>query len=264
MTRTEVFVRVMFVHALVVGVLVLFPLLRGCDWFERDEKIISVDLGALPPLPPDPPEASDPEDEVSDEEEDALPLATARPTPRPTAEPASTPTPAPRPTATPRPAPTPTPSWRAKTPEEIRREIQQRNNPAPPPAAPTLSPEQIRDMIADGLPSNTGGAAGSAGGASGGAEVSFDEVTRDLYAKLYSAWRQPVGLSSASAGTVTVSVVVRKNGDLVSSRIVEPSGNAEMNASVQRALDSVTSVRPLPAEYTGATRTFQIDYKLTR
>lgn len=267
MRKSGVFLRVLLVHALILGGAALSPLMKGCTLFEKEEQVITVDLGGLPPPPPDTGEETEPEEDEA-VEENVMPEETPEPERVPTAVPTATPTPAPQatsapaPAATPRPHPTPTPSWRAKTPGEIRQAIRDRNRNQPEPA-PALSAEQIRKMIAAGLPMR-GGPGGPAAGSGEGGGVSFDGVGRELYARLYSAWRQPMNVSAASGLNVLAVVEVRKSGAIASARVKSGSGHAEMDASVRSALSAVTRVGPLPAEFRGTSRSFEIEFVITR
>lgn len=258
MSRFGVFLKVALFHGIILGVILLIPLLKSCELFPEKEQIITVDLGALPPPPPqkeDPPPKEDPvEKEVISE---ATPVPTPKALPTPTATPAPEPTRVP--TATPRPQPTPTPKpvWRARTPEEVRARIMQ-NQPAPPAPVPTMSPQQISNLLSQGLPTGGGGAA--TGPASQGA-VNFGGVSSELYKRLYSAWDQPTHI--ASGLKVLASVQVMKSGHIGRTSILKSSGNADLDASVKRALSSVRFAKPLPESYGGDNRTFEIEFTLS-
>ena len=273
MTRFQVFLRVVFFHTLLLGLIVLVPLLKGCEWFPKKEQIITVDLASLP-LPPPP--ADDPEDPV-DEEEDPedliseatpVPQPTATPPPAPTATvPEATPTPeaTPVPTSTPRPQPTPTPKWKAATPEEIAERIRnQQQNIDPPVAVPTMSSQQIQDMISRGLPTVSGGGGTSMGQGNPGNGVNFGGVESELQRRLYSAWVQPIHLSANAGLNAVASVKVHKNGNIGSSRILRSSGNLEFDESVKRALSVVKFAKPLPPDYNGSEYTIETTFSFSQ
>lgn len=272
MKRGPILLRVFLGHLLVAAALLISVQWEGCPWFQPDEQIITVDLASLFDAPPAPevPQVPEPEPEPDPLEDDsvALPEPMPTPAPTPTPPPQPTPTPLPQPTATPRPAPTPTPrppptptpTWRARTPEEIRRDIQrQQNQQPPPPAAPALTPRQIEELVRRGLPPGGGAAAPSGGGQA----VSFGGVEQVLYQRLYAAWQQPPGVSSAMGYFVRAEVEVHRDGRVLSRRILQRSGHAAMDASVQAALNAVTFATPLPANFTGQSRTFAIRFEIT-
>lgn len=266
MSYKRVVPQVVVAHLLILGLVLLVPLLRSCDWFRRPPlETIEIDLGSLPAPPPPPQDPPDPEDI---EEENVIPESTPVPTPRPTAEPTPVPTATatPRPQATPtprpRPTPTPTPAWRARTPEEIRRDIENRS-PEPVPTVPPLSPEDLRDLIADGLPSTDGPRLPGPGGPGGGAGVNFGGIAQELQQKFYAAWNQPRHLSGRSGLKAVADIEVARNGDVLRTRITTRSGIGEFDTSVQNALDTVTFVQPLPDGFEGASRTFTLQFELT-
>jgi TonB family protein len=61
--------------------------------------------------------------------------------------------------------------------------------------------------------------------------------------------------------TVLVSVTVARDGTVISSRIITPSGNATVDRSVQAALDSVRSIAPFPDGMNEEQHTFQINFE---
>ena len=272
MSRFQVFLRVLFCHVLVLGMIIMIPLMKGCDFFPEKEQIITVDLASLP-LPPPPEEDPPDEPEAEEPDENRIPEATPKPAPSPTPPPQPTATPAPEaiaiptstpaPTATPKPQPTPTPTSALLTPEQIRARIADQQTPPPPPAAPTLTPQQIRELISQGLPP-AGGTGTAVGPIPPGAGVNFGGVSGELQRRLYSAWDQPMHLSATSGIHAIASVVVLKNGTIRSGRILRSSGNAEFDASVQRALSSVKFAKELPESYRGSDYTFEIEFNLAQ
>ena len=88
--------------------------------------------------------------------------------------------------------------------------------------------------------------------------ANFAQAVKSIYDR---AWTAPDDASNDDANTV-VKVTIASDGTVVSSRIVTPSGDAKVDASVQRALDNVTSVVPFPEGATEKTRTFTINFNL--
>jgi TonB family protein len=259
-----VFWRVLGIHLLLLVALTVLPMIGSCTWFRKEEVVMTVDLGSLPPAPP-PEDSSDPEEDPDDEEAIAeatpkpTPAPTATPTPVPEAEPtpAPEPTATPRPTSTPRPTATPTPKSLLLTPEQIRERI--RNQPPnPPPPGPTLDPNRIRDRLGQGL--NSGG--GAQTGRGSGSGVAIGSVKSELDARLDQAWTQPSGLGAGSMLYVDVSVRVERDGRISFTRILKASGHPGLDASVKSALNRVTRVRPFPEGYSGDGETFEYRFQI--
>jgi TonB family protein len=59
---------------------------------------------------------------------------------------------------------------------------------------------------------------------------------------------------------VLASVTIARNGKVLSARIIRFSGNAEVNRSVQAALDRVKYAVPLPEEAKEDQRTIKINF----
>ena len=80
--------------------------------------------------------------------------------------------------------------------------------------------------------------------------------------KIYSdAWILPDGIKDDTA-TVTVSVTIARDGAVVSSRILQRSGDAAVNSSVQMTLDRVGRVVPLPDDSKESQRTVTINFNV--
>jgi len=59
-----------------------------------------------------------------------------------------------------------------------------------------------------------------------------------------------------------VSVTIGHDGSVISSRILNPSGDSRVDASVRRTLDRVTFVAPFPEGAKEKERTFIINFNL--
>jgi TonB family protein len=94
-------------------------------------------------------------------------------------------------------------------------------------------------------------------GASSTAYANYDQAVLSIY---NSAWTSPEGMSSGEAA-VKVRVVIRRDGSVVSARIIDPSGNAKMDKSVQQALDRVSEVRPFPSDFKEQQRTIEFTFR---
>ncbi len=73
------------------------------------------------------------------------------------------------------------------------------------------------------------------------AYASYKDALGSLY---YNAWT-PEGAGNDEANTY-VQITVASDGTVINARIITPSGDEKMDASVQRALQEVPSVPPLP------------------
>ena len=59
-----------------------------------------------------------------------------------------------------------------------------------------------------------------------------------------------------------VTVTIARDGTVISARILTPSGDAGVDASVQRTLDRVTFIAPFPEGATETERTYTINFNL--
>ena len=84
---------------------------------------------------------------------------------------------------------------------------------------------------------------------------------RDALATIYyNAWVTPEGVANDEADTI-VKIIIARDGTVVSSRIVTPSGNAKIDDSVRRALNRVSFVAPLP-DQSKSEQEFNLDFNL--
>lgn len=78
--------------------------------------------------------------------------------------------------------------------------------------------------------------------------------------KVYDdAWTPPDTMTSEDV-TTKVSVTIGRDGHVISSRIINRSGESSVDSSVQRALDRVDFVAPFPEGATETQRTFIINF----
>jgi len=163
------------------------------------------------------------------------------PTPPPATPPPPRETPAPRPVAAPPPQPRP------MTIEEFRRQNPQpRTQPAPRPRpAPNagIDTEAIRrnlrqlgDLRETSAPTATRSAA---------QQSALDAWAAEIKRRLDAAWIRPGDLGTRTL-SVRVSFSVEPDGRLTQVRIVSPSGEPVLDASVQAAFRSASPVRPPP------------------
>lgn len=96
-------------------------------------------------------------------------------------------------------------------------------------------------------------------GPGGQAYASYGLVLRKIYE---NAWIPP-NAGRGDEPVVSVEVVIRKDGTVLSRRITKKSGRTELDRTVQRALDRVNKVPAFPSGSTDEQRTFTIDFNLT-
>jgi TonB family protein len=97
-------------------------------------------------------------------------------------------------------------------------------------------------------------------GPGGGGEVyaSYDQVVQSVY---WHAWTPPEDTASDAAIT-KASVTIASDGTVLSARIINPSGDASVDRSVQRTLDKVTFVHAFPEGAKDKQRTYTIKFDL--
>ena len=88
--------------------------------------------------------------------------------------------------------------------------------------------------------------------------ANYVSVVKSIYEQ---AWTPPDDTASDDA-IAKVSVTISRDGAVISSRILNPSGDASVDRSVQRTLDRVTFVAPFPDGAKEKERTFIINFNL--
>jgi TonB family protein len=200
------------------------------------------------------------------------------PAPTPIATPPQPPPPAPQPIVQPAPAPQPTLAQRLVkffTPEPAKpapvenqtHKIQPDLTPvvhaAPKNSAPDNSQKQARAIKSalKTLKSNlTPGTTVDMPGESSAAYANYGDVVVSVY---HSAWISPDDMASDNA-LVKISVTIASDGTVINARIVTPSGDANVDAAVQRMLNRVTFIAPFPNGATEKERPYTINFNATR
>jgi TonB family protein len=95
-------------------------------------------------------------------------------------------------------------------------------------------------------------------GASSVSYASYASVVKSIYTQ---AWTPPDDTTSDDAN-VRVSVVIGRDGSVITSRVLTPSGDASVDRSVQRTLDRVTFIAPFPDGSKEKEKTFIINFNL--
>lgn len=207
------------IHLAVILLAIIGPLIARL--FHRPPKremITFVDLAALPPAPPPPP-MRDPEP----------------PRPEPKQE---EPKPSPIPEKPPdKPKPPEKPKIQVNTNRIVRKP-----DPAPQPPRPQqpqLTPEQIRKLLEANIRFTPGGTPSA-----NVTDLSiYYASVRDV---MYGAWVQPSAVARGLRADVSIRVL--KNGAITQRRLIRSSGSKLMDDSVMQAVQSVSMLRPLPAE----------------
>jgi len=88
--------------------------------------------------------------------------------------------------------------------------------------------------------------------------ANYASVVKSIYTQ---AWTPPDDTASDDAN-VRVSVVIGRDGTVISSSVLTPSGDASVDRSVQRTLDRVTFIAPFPDGSKEKEKTFIINFNL--
>lgn len=95
-------------------------------------------------------------------------------------------------------------------------------------------------------------------GSSSVSYANFGSILKSVYD---AAWTDPQNVANDNQD-VLISTTIAKDGHVIESHILTPSGDSEMDSSVQRALDRVTFVAPFPDGASEDQRTFKIHFNL--
>ena len=88
--------------------------------------------------------------------------------------------------------------------------------------------------------------------------ASYASVVKSVYER---AWQPPDDAASDDANT-KVSVTIASDGRVIDAHIINPSGDAKVDASVRRTLDRVTTIREFPDGAKEKEKTFIINFNL--
>lgn len=95
-------------------------------------------------------------------------------------------------------------------------------------------------------------------GNSSAAYANYADVVKSVYEQ---AWVPPDNAENDEANT-KVRVTIASDGTVISARIITPSGDAGVDASIQRTLERVTFIKPFPAGAQEQERTYIINFNL--
>lgn len=263
-------------HGLVIGMLLGASFLHGCDTAMPDlnapmELVVEPPPGETPiptdlagPPPPAKPQPAPEQEEKAEEkkaeappDKDEVTLPDARKPvekkPRPETKPQEATKPAARQTGKIKVSKTlvrrPMPSGKGKlTADEVRRLL---DRGAKLGKKSTLSADDMRRLL------NGDSRFGD------GSPVSQEFVVIDMVRQaMYRAWDQPTDIGIA--GLVTrVELSFSADGSITGSRMLNSSGNARMDASVMKAVQSVRRIPGLPASFLSSHRRIPVAFELT-
>lgn len=132
----------------------------------------------------------------------------------------------------------------------IERSTERVRRDPPPQPTPQLTADQIREQLAREVPTTrvtTGPTA--------------DAWDRMVFQTFHDAWEQP---GAVSAGTIAmVRIRVERDGRVTRRDLARSSGNAIMDESVMRAVNSVSRLPPLPDRLRGPHHDLTIEFELT-
>jgi TonB family protein len=97
-------------------------------------------------------------------------------------------------------------------------------------------------------------------GNSSAAYANYGDVVISVY---HSAWAPPDGMVGDNV-TVMFKVTIARDGTVISAHIVTPSGDANVDAAVQRMLDRVTFIAAFPEGSDDKQRTYPVEFNATR
>jgi TonB family protein len=85
-----------------------------------------------------------------------------------------------------------------------------------------------------------------------------------VHEMMYRVWNQPTSLSASIGMNAEVLIRVQRDGTITSREMIRSSGNAIMDESVMKAVQSVSKLKPLPVQCPGSSKDIRILFELTR
>jgi TonB family protein len=96
------------------------------------------------------------------------------------------------------------------------------------------------------------------GGPNAAAFLDYGQMMVRIYEQM---WLVPANLND-SLSIVSVTVTVARNGRVLKSQLLKPSGNSAIDKSVGETLQKVIQFEPFPASFRESQKTFNIDFNL--
>lgn len=128
-----------------------------------------------------------------------------------------------------------------------------------------LSENEIKKMLGEGVANSISplpGVGSGSGTGSGGTPHPYAWFLNQVRAIMYEAWQQPSSLIGQKGLVTSVEIRVQRDGQITRKNVVRPSGNAQMDESVLRALEAVNRLPELPAGFGGLYKDITIDFEL--
>lgn len=114
---------------------------------------------------------------------------------------------------------------------------------APPPKDIPLSPEQIAALL------KKGARIGETTSIPDDDQIALGAYYNHVHERMYAVWQQPAQLKNLPGLSAAASITVAPNGAVSGRRLTRGSGNELMDDSVMQAVNSVGTLRALPAGY---------------
>lgn len=129
-----------------------------------------------------------------------------------------------------------------------------------------LSENEIKRMLGEGVAPGSSAVPGigiGSGSGGGGSTHPYAYYLGLVRAAMYEAWQQPSSLIGQKGLVTAVQIRVQRDGQITRKQIITPSGNAQMDESVLRALEAISRLPELPPGFGGIYQDITIDFELT-
>lgn len=253
--QRKITLRVIGIHAGIIGATVLVSSLHGCVKPKPKEIITFIEFGSPGPQVQMEPvsQMSDPEPAVAAPEPAPIPAPVPEPTPLPEPkpepkplpkpEPKPKPPPKPEPKPTPKPEPKPEPKWKPIDPKQIKlgKKIEEK------PVKPAVSSADIKRALS-GISSPASPSSSSSSSGKIGDPSQINAYLGRLKPIFYNQWKPPAS-ASASSGSAIVRISIRTNGQIVKRILIKKSGDALYDQSAMAAAAAVSVLPPPPKDY---------------
>ncbi|MDY0149655.1 MAG: energy transducer TonB, partial [Kiritimatiellia bacterium] len=130
------------------------------------------------------------------------------------------------------------------------------NRREPPPTDPPLSQAEIDRLLKLGAHISNKTTLPPPG------QIEMGAYFNHVKERMYAAWQQPGGLGNLPGLSADVAITVEPGGRITARRLSRTSGNALMDDSVMKAVQSVAALRPMPAGQ-HAPKVITITFELT-
>ncbi len=251
--QRKITLRVIGIHAGIIGATALVSSLHGCIKPKPKEIITFIEFGSPGPQVQmeQVSQMSDPEPAVAAPEPQPVPAPVPEPTPLPEPkpepkplpkpEPKPKPTPKPEPKPTPKPEPKPEPKWKPIDPKQIKlgKKIEEK------PVKPAVSSADIKKALS-GISSPASSSSATSGKIGDPSQI--NAYLGQVMSLFYNQWKPPAS-ASAATGSAIVRITIRKNGQIVSRNKIKSSGDALYDQSAMAAAAAVSVLPPPPKDY---------------